>query len=86
MTPERETAINFLSAQVQRYREELRIWLRAPQGIRSAAQARLVAPLQDLVEDASRLLARLRGRPAVPANDSEPAGQVAEAPARKQER
>jgi hypothetical protein len=85
MTPERETAINFLSAQVQRYREELRTWLRAPQGIRSAAQARLVAPLQDLVEDASRLLARLRGRP-VPANDSEPAGQVAEAPALKRER
>jgi hypothetical protein len=83
MSPERETAIRYLAAQLQKYREELGVWLRGPAIFRTSfAQSRIIAPLQGLIEDATRLLARLRGKP-VAANDSEPARQDLTAPAKE---
>jgi len=63
MSPERHAAIRFLTAQVSKYREELRSWKGARALLRlGPAYARLTAYLQGLIADGVALLRRLKGR------------------------
>lgn len=67
MGPQRDAAITYLTAQVARYRKDLAGWRRRSGRIGSGlANSMIVEPLQGLIDDAVRLVARLRSRP-VPA-------------------